>query len=343
MLDDAQRNAALRAAKVRAAKLKYLEPPNICDVPFARRLDRSLQARLALLLWIHGLGATIQLCVGVGAMTIRLGWTPEFGGALGPPFPLPTLALIKSGTCLVVFMILFRKTRIPPCLAALGCAPVPPKPAGGSRPQPFRALTSRLLKQFLFAKFLDALAGYLLFWGCVASFNRRRNTRRIVDAFLGLCLTGLTVVDVYGALVCAGTTVYYVYYLYRTPGVDYDTDESGSESSSSSDTDGEGHELLRRRRDGRREEALEAFANATPREIRQAAAVARGGAVPSSLAWADPRFALQTARVSQTERARRPRRQQQTRPQTSREDGWTPTAPDPRLLELMAKRNADIV
>ena len=41
MLDDAQRNAALRAAKLRAAKLKYLEPPNICDVPFARRLDRS--------------------------------------------------------------------------------------------------------------------------------------------------------------------------------------------------------------------------------------------------------------------------------------------------------------
>ena len=29
MLDDAQRNAALRAAKIRAAKLKYLEPPNI--------------------------------------------------------------------------------------------------------------------------------------------------------------------------------------------------------------------------------------------------------------------------------------------------------------------------
>ena len=131
MLDDAQRNAALRAAKIRAAKLKYLEPPNICDVPFARRLDRSLQARLALLLWIHGLGGAIQLCVGVGAMTIRLGWTPEFGGALGPPFPLPTLALIKAGTCLVVFGILFRKTRIPPCLAALGCAPVPPKPAGG--------------------------------------------------------------------------------------------------------------------------------------------------------------------------------------------------------------------
>ncbi|CAH0379681.1 unnamed protein product [Pelagomonas calceolata] len=343
MLDDAQRNAALRAAKIRAAKLKYLEPPNICDVPFARRLDRSLQARLALLLWIHGLGAAIQLCVGVGAMTIRLGWTPEFGGALGPPFPLPTLALIKAGTCLVVFAILFRKTRIPPCLAALGCAPVPPKPAGGARPQPFRALTSRLLKQFLFAKLLDALAGYLLFWGCVASFNRRRNTRRIVDAFLGLCLTGLTVVDVYGALVCAGTTVYYVYYLYRTPGVDYDTDESGSESSSDS-SDGEGHELLRRRgRDARREEALEAFAQATPREIRQAAAVARGGAVPSSLAWADPRFALQTARVSQTERARRPRRPERARPQTSREDGWTPTAPDPRLLELMAKRNADIV
>ena len=343
MLDDAQRNAALRAAKIRAAKLKYLEPPNICDVPFARRLDRSLQARLALLLWIHGLGAAIQLCVGVGAMTIRLGWTPEFGGALGPPFPLPTLALIKAGTCLVVFGILFRKTRIPPCLAALGCAPVPPKPAGGARPQPFRALTSRLLKQFLFAKLLDALAGYLLFWGFVASFNRRRNTRRIVDAFLGLCLTGLTVVDVYGALVCAGTTVYYVYYLYRTPGVDYDTDESGSESSSS-DSDGEGHELLRRRgRDARREEALEAFAQATPREIRQAAAVARGGAVPSSLAWADPRFALQTARVSQTERARRPRRPERARPQTSREDGWTPTAPDPRLLELMAKRNADIV
>ena len=36
------------------------------------------------------------------------------------------------------------------------------------------------------------------------------------------------------------------------------------------------------------------FAQATPREIRWAAAVARGGAVPSSLAWADPRFALQT-------------------------------------------------
>ena len=53
VLDDAQRNAALRAAKIRAAKLKYLEPPNICGVPFARRLDRSLQARLALLLWIH--------------------------------------------------------------------------------------------------------------------------------------------------------------------------------------------------------------------------------------------------------------------------------------------------
>ena len=93
----------------------------------------------------------------------------------------------------------------------------------------------------------------------------------------------------------------------------------------------------------RREEALEAFAQATPREIRQAAAVARGGAVPSSLAWADPRFALQTARVSQTERSRRPRRQERARPQTSRDDGWTPTAPDPRLLELMAKRNADIV
>ena len=88
----------------------------------------------AVVVWIHGLGGVIQLCVGVGAMTIRLGWTPEFGGALGPPFPLPTLALIKAGTCLVVFGILFRKTRIPPCLAALGCAPVPPKPAGGARP-----------------------------------------------------------------------------------------------------------------------------------------------------------------------------------------------------------------
>ena len=124
----AKRRRRSRAAKIRAAKLKYLEPPNICDVPFARRLDRSLQARLALLLWIHGLGAAIQLCVGVGAMTIRLGGRRSSAAPWGPPFPLPTLALIKAGTCLVVFGILFRKTRIPPCLAALGCAPVPPKP-----------------------------------------------------------------------------------------------------------------------------------------------------------------------------------------------------------------------
>jgi len=339
VLDDARRHATLRAVRMRAAKLKYLEPPNLCDVPFARRLDRSLQARLALLLWIHGLGCAIQLVVGVGAMTVRLGWTPEFGGALGPPFPLPTLALIKAGTCLATFGVLFRKARIPPCLAALGCAPIPPKPAGRPRSQPFRALTSRLLKQFLAAKLLDGCAGYLLMWGFVAAWRRRRQTRGAVDAFLGLCLAGLTIVDVYGALVALGTSIYYVYYLYRTPGVDYDTEDSGSDSSSDA-SDGEGHELLRRRHhEARREEALEAFAHATPRERLAAAAVARGGAVSASLAWADPRFAL-----SQTERGPRRHPRQERRVQTSRAEapaGWAPTVPDPALLRLVARRNAE--
>ena len=69
------------------------------------------------------------------------------------------------------------------------------------------------------------------------------------------------------------------------------------------------------------------------------AAVARGGAVSASLAWADPRFAL-----SQTERGPRRHPRQERRVQTSRAeapDGWAPTAPDPALLRLVARRNAE--
>ena len=78
---------------------------------------------------------------------LGLTWTPELGVALGPPLSLASLALVKAVTCLGTFSVIFQKTRIPPCLAALGCAPVPPKPRDGPRPQPFRALSSQLLNR----------------------------------------------------------------------------------------------------------------------------------------------------------------------------------------------------
>ena len=82
--------------------------------------------------------------------------------------------------------------------------------------------------------------------------------------------------------------------------------------------------MLRRRE--RRAAALDAFEKATPRERRQAASAARGAATPS-MRWADPGY---------TARSRAPARP------PPEEDDWTPTAPDPALLRLLARRHAGV-
>ena len=182
-------------------------------------------------------------------MTIRLGWTPEFGGALGPPFPLPTLALIKAGTCLVVFSPVPQDADPALSRGARVCA----RAAEARRRRAAPALSGphvALAQAVPLRQIVGRPRGLLVVLGLRRVVQPEAEHATWSDAFLGLCLTGLTVVDVSGPLSVRGprsTNLLFV----STPGVDYDTDESGSESSSSSDSDGEGHELLRRRRDVR--------------------------------------------------------------------------------------------
>ena len=89
-------------------------------------------------MWIHSVGGAVQGAVGCGAFGLGLTWTPELGARLGAPLSLASLALLKAATSLATFGVIFQKTKIPPCLAALGCAPVPPKPRDA--PRPHRAL-----------------------------------------------------------------------------------------------------------------------------------------------------------------------------------------------------------
>ena len=228
-------------AKRRFGRLqRHLYPPNPCDIP-EHRLERFTQVRLVLIMWIHGIGGLLIGGVGGGAYANGMTWRPELGAPIGPPLSLATLAVLKGVTCLLVFGVLFQRVRIPPCLASLGCAPIPPKPKRGRRPMPYKVLTGQMLKRLMGMKLLDLAIGLTLLAALRSSIGRSRLRQRgdVVKFVLALLTIGIFLVDVYGLTIVAGTSGHYIHHLWFRPDLDPTSTgwESSSSSSSSDDED----------------------------------------------------------------------------------------------------------
>lgn len=275
------------AIQRRVRRLRYLVPPNPCEIS-DDDLEFKLQMRLVVIMWIHAVGSAIVGSVGGSAYAAGLTWRPELGSPLGAPLSLATLSIYKGGTSLAVFATLFQRARIPPCLAGLGCAPLPSKMENGLRPLPFRVLSSQLLKRMMTAKVIDFGVGAMLLFALRTAFQRasRRHRGSPVLALLALTAIGVIVVDAFGTLFVWGTTVRYIHFLWKYPDPestistrwDDESDDDSVDSEDSNDKDQQTSALLESG------QSIGRWANGA---VSPGASIALG----PSIKWSDPGYA----------------------------------------------------
>lgn len=292
-------------------RLRYLIPPHPCYVP-RTQLAHVLQLRLVVIMWIHGIGALLIASVGGGAYAAGLTWRPELGSAIGTPLSLATLAIVKGGTSLAVFAAIFQRARIPPCLAALGCAPIPLKMESGVRPLPFRVLSSQLLKRMMTAKVVDTCGGMILLVALHSSFQRANQRHRgdAVRVLLSFIAIGLAFVDVLGGFHVLGTSVHYVHFLWRYP--DPESDLGWSSCDSDDDDDDE-------------EEILLHASSAEHGRLHHNSSSKEAPALGPSMRWSDPAYAREIDGI------------------TLRDKGVPLGSTSSRLEQQQKARNSDLV
>lgn len=285
-------NSDRDAIQKRVYRLRYLVPPDPCETS-DDRLEFQLQMRLVAIMWIHAIGSAIIGSVGGSAYAAGLTWRPELGSPVGAPLSLATLSICKGGTSLTVFATLFQRARIPPCLAGLGCAPLPSKMESGQRPLPFRVLSSQLLKRMMTAKIVDIGVGVTLLFALRTAFQRasRRHRGSPVLTLLALTIIGLVVVDAFGTLFVCGTTVRYIHFLWKYPDPERTMiprwdDESDDDSVDSEDSDD---------RDQQNSALIEA-GQSIGHWANDAGCPAGSIALGPSMRWSDPSYARQFER-----------------------------------------------